>query len=149
MGAVNYKTAKWVTLAFPFVDTDDYLDDNGNVDYDAWRDDEKADFDNVSALLDKYNFDCIRVEIEPGYHEGCSVYIEMGYNYFDSEEEKQDALNELPHLQHFLLECVDDGMRVCRPGWCTSFKDYEASREAIREAIREARKELQGMPVFD
>ena len=148
MGAVNYKTAKWVTLAFPFVDTDDYLDDDGNVDFDAWRDDEQEGFNNISALLDQYSFDCLCVQVVHGYYEGCSVNIEMNYNILDDEDERKAVLDELAHLQHFLLECTNNGMRVCHPGWCTSFKDYANSRNAIRHAIRDAREEVRKMPIW-
>lgn len=78
MGAINYLTNEYITLAF---NTDDlYRDCYDYLDCEDMDNDEcgilsKEDIDNdtyylLKCILNKYNFSSLNVKIEPGYYEG-------------------------------------------------------------------------------
>lgn len=109
----------------------------------------KTDEENVSVVLENYNFYYFHVAIKPGYYEGFTLVIENNFPvYFDCWQDKRDAQKELTQLKKCLLDCAGIGMVQCSPGWCTSYNDYKGTCKAIEAAIKEVREEVRNTPTW-
>lgn len=60
MGAINYKTSKYITIGY----------NCNNIDYDDeyYFDDIEDCFNDIKALLEQENFNIFNVDILPGYY---------------------------------------------------------------------------------
>lgn len=149
MGTVNYYTSDYITLGLEPYDVGYYEDEDGNVDYDALNDDYDADFSNIQATLDKYDFHYLHVAIKPGYYEGFSLDIENNYPLcFDSWQDKKEAEKEATRLKRFLLECIDSGLCKVSPGWVTAYYPRKESIEAVKTAIKELKDDIRNTPTW-
>ena len=152
MGTINYKTSDYITLAEVPIDfndiesevranpedyglsdvsevTDEYIYDIINELYDDDR-------GNVEAILNKYDFEFFELELEHGYYEGFEVLLDTDFDFY-SEEDRQEALKELPKLEKALTELAGVGMVSCTPGWSTGYEDYNGTIKDIKTAIEE------------
>ena len=129
MGAINYKTSKYLTLALK--DYDNY----DNFDF-------CFEYEETKEIFKKYNFDILKVEILEGYYDGFSIDIDFDFIYFDDTIEKNNALKEATQLKKLLFELCDLGLNACFPGWCTTFLDYEDTRKEIKKAIKELKSDI-------
>ena len=166
MGAINYKTSKFLTLGVnpAFYDFEtikkDYLN---NLDYYGMDADEitenfindqiafyyECDRENAENILNNYDFNIFSVGIEPGYYEGFSINIDFDWLYFDDSNEKRDAQKELTKLKKCLIDLTNGaGLVVCFPGWCTGYLDYENTLNQINEAIKDAREYIRKIPTY-
>ena len=147
MGTINYKTSDYITIGLKPYDSDDFIDENGDIDYDEMSSCYEADYDNIKYLLDKYNFYYYHITIEPGYYEGFSIDIEnnFGLCHYDYES-KREAQKEITQIKQFLIDCVNTGLRKVSPGWCTAYYNHDESIKAISEAIKEMREEVRTTP---
>lgn len=165
MGTVNYKTSKYITLGLkPLCSYDlerdeefmqeiqDQVDEYGgsieNAISDYIEECTEEAFYKAENSLDKYIFRFFDVFIEPGYYEGFSIQIDTVYNYYDDWNEKREALKEATQLKKFLLECLENGLVQCFPGWCTGYASPEKSRHAILEAVEEMKREIKAEKTF-
>ena len=135
MGAINYYTSDYITLA---INTDDFyfLQD---------------DFDKIAGILENEHFYYFHIALKPGYYEGFSIDIEfnMGY-YFDCYQDKKDAQKEITRVKQFLIDCINEfNLRACSPGWCTKFYDYNESIERLKRAIKEMRETVNNTPTWE
>ena len=166
MGAVNYCTSDYITLAInPYSVYDlerdrDFMDEiraeieeyGGTVE--AAIDDYisscyEADEENARAILEKYGFVYFHVTIKPGYYEGLSIDIENNFPVaFDFWQEKREAQKEITRIRACLEELAGVGFVECGPGWCTSYGDYNSTMAEIREAVREMREEVRATPTW-
>ena len=149
MGTVNYKTSEYITIGLEPFDSEDYMDDCGEVNYVAMNCDYDDMWDNIRCILDKYNFYYFHVTMEPGYYEGFSINIENNYDIcYDSYTDKREAQKEVTQLKNFLLECVNNGLCEVWPGWCTSYKGYEESIKAICQAMKDLKARIKSIPTW-
>lgn len=166
MGAVNYFTSDYITMAVKPYDTYDFENDHdfmemmqeyikeygGTVEScideyirTCYEDDET----NVSAILEKYSFYYFHVTIKPGYYEGFALDIENNFSVaFDGWEDKRAAQREITSLKKCLLECAGVGLVQCSPGWCTGYNDYKGTCKAIGAAIKAMRDEVKNTPTW-
>lgn len=139
MGAINYKTSKYVTLAIEPVD---YEEEDWEF-IAEWYSDLGSE---VSDLIDEYDFEYLKVEVVYGYYEGFSINIEDGFGIdwageYWNWKDKEDAQKEITRLKKLLYRLLDMGLCVCVPSWCTSYYNPVESRRKIRDGIKEMRKE--------
>lgn len=146
MGAVNYKTSDYITIGY-----------NCNTEYardDFWKDEEEQRafeisflHDEVTALLEKYDFQFYHVTICPGYYEGFTIDIENNFPFaLDHWSDRREMNKEVTQIKRFLLECLDLGLVQCFPGWCTGYSTPSETLAAIKEAVKTMRDELNGTP---
>lgn len=150
MGTVNYATSDYITIGLKPYDYEDFEDENGNINYDMMNDYYQNDYNNIEAILNKYDFHYFHVVIKPGYYEGFSIDIENNYCVcYDSWQDRKEALKEATQIKKFLLECIDLGLCEVWPGWCTSYKSRDESIKAVKEAIRDMKEEIKGIPTWE
>lgn len=163
MGAINYYTSQFITLALIPYDYDDiktYLLDNLDS-YGIEAEDVTSDlieneiidyydcdYENAACIINKYDFNILDVIIKAGYYEGYSINIKFDWIYFDDTSEKRDAQKELTQLKKCLYELAGVGYMACAPFWVTSYKNYNETIKAIDTAIKEARAELLKVPTY-
>ena len=140
MGAINYKTSKFLTIGYNLHDMEcdefyfDYIED---------------EFDNINILLKQQDFKIFTVDLVPGYYEGFSINIDFDYLYFDDYNEKLEALKEITQLKQFLIFCVKNfNVNVCHPGWCTSYLNYKDSLTTINNKIKEIKQLIKSIPTY-
>lgn len=165
MGTVNYETSKYITLGLQPLSAYDLerdevfmqvmqeqVDEYGGSIEDAIseyiEDCTEEDWYTAEKSLSKYFFRFFDVRILPGYYEGFSIQIDTTYNYYDDWNEKREAMKEATQLKNFLLECVENGLVQCFPGWCTAYASPEKSRHAILEAVAEIKREIKAEKTF-
>lgn len=91
-------------------------------------------------LFKNHVYEYFNVSVEAGYYEGFYISIDTKYNYFDSFEDKRKAQKELTILKNNLIKCIENqGIRVCYPGWCTSWE------ETINDSIKELNNSVKAM----
>ena len=169
MGAINYFTSDYITLGLRPYDADDFINDQGFMDFirDEWNIDisdqnavynavrneisncYECDYENIKTELEKHYFYYYHVTIKPGYYEGFTLDIENNFPVaLDSWEDRRDANKEITEIKQFLIDCAGLGLVACSPGWCTGYKDYKGTLKAIREAVKEMRSELKTVPTW-
>lgn len=149
MGAVNYITSDYITLGLRPYDTDDFTDENNNIDYDEINYCYECDYENIKHELEKHGFHYYHITIKPGYYEGFTLNIENNYPVaLDSWEDRRDANKEITEIKQFLIACAGLGLVKCSPGWCTGYSDYNGTIQAIKAAIKEMRSELKTIPTW-
>lgn len=162
MGAINYRTSDYITLAIEPYERDDpglvqaireEVEEYGG-DFETALDSYiessyESDYDNVSEILQRYSFYYFHIVIEPGYYEGFSIDIENNNGIaFDSWEDKRAALKEITGIKRFMIDCAGVGLRACSPGWCTGYSDYQETLEAIDAAVKTMREEVRDTPTW-
>ena len=130
MGAINYKTSKYLTLALK--DNEDFEE----------SDDLLFEYEESKKILEKYDFNILKVEILEGYYNGFSIDIDFDFIYFDDTIEKNNALKEATQLKKLLFELCELGLFACFPGWCTNFLNYEDTKKEIKKAIKELKSDI-------
>lgn len=140
MGAVNYRTSDYITLAAP-----DYSD----LEPEEAQDSQECDRENAEYILKRYGFYYFHVSIIPGYYDGFSIDIENNFPVaFDFWQEKREAQKEITRIRSCLEELAGVGLVKCSPGWCTSYGDYKSTLAAIREAVSIMREEVKATPTW-
>lgn len=148
MGAVNYGTSDFITLGYNL--------DWDSSDFESWEamnEEMQLDiedlFHEIESLLKDHSFWYFHVAIKPGYYEGFYLDIENNFPVaLDSWEDRREAMKEITRLKAFLTACIDAGLVQVWPGWCTSYKAPEESREALNAAIKEMREEVKHTPTW-
>lgn len=149
MGTINYFTSDYITLGLQPYDADEFIDDEGTIDYDLISIYYDDDYHNIKNELEKYSFYYYHVTIKPGYYEGFTIDIENNFSIaFDGYEDKKEANKEITQIKHFLIGCAGLGMVQCFPGWCTGYSDYKSTIKAINEAIKIMREEVKTIPTW-
>ena len=149
MGAVNYFTSDYITLGLRPYDTDDFTDENNNIDYDEINYYYECDYENIKHELEKHSFHYYHITIKPGYYEGFTLDIENNYPVaLDGWEDRRNANKEITEIKQFLIACAGLGLVKCSPGWCTGYSDYNGTIQAIKAAIKEMRSELKTIPTW-
>lgn len=141
MGAVNYSTSDYITMAVkPYGEEMDDFDRECSY---------SADFEIAEDILSEYGFYYFHIVLKPGYYEGFSVDIENNFPVaFDNWAEKAAAQKEITAIKSALFSLADYGLVSCRPGWCSAYDDYTGTKKAIRSAIREMREEVRSTPTW-
>jgi len=149
MGAVNYYTSDYITIGLKPFDTDNYLDENENIDYELLNSDYEYMYEEIKTILDRYSFYYYHIVIKPGYYEGFTIDIENNFPVcFDNWREKKAAQTEITEIKQFLLECVENGLVKCSPGWYTKYYTTEETKKQIAIAIKEMREEAKNTPTY-
>ena len=156
MSAINYRTSKFLTLGLePYSDynfTDAEIEEieecQGFEQY--LIDCEDYARENIKALFEKYEdyFYQYKLSIESGYYEGFYINIEDEYIYYDDCIEKRATQKEITKIKQFLIECVENGLVACFPGWCTKYLSYEDTLKEISKAIKEMRQAAKAKPTY-
>ena len=141
MGTINYGTSEYITIGLEPYNTDDYIFEDGNVDYDAMSTDYDCDIKNVQFIMDKYNFSFFDINIKYGYYEGFYLDINANFDFYNWED-KADALKEATQLKNMLIECCGVGLCEILPGWCTSYKSYAESIKSIKDAVWQIKQDI-------
>ena len=147
MGAINYGTSKYITIGLKPHNTDDYIFEDGSVDYDAMSIDYDCDIKNVQFIMDKYNFSFFDVNIKHGYYEGFYLDINANFDFYNWQD-KKDALKEATQLKNMLIECCGVGLCEVRPGWCTAYMSYKESVNNIKAAVWHIKEDINGTETF-
>ena len=134
MGAINYKTSKYITLGLK----DDDFDYN----------DFNFEYEEAKNILEKYNFEVLQVKILSGYYNGFSIDIDFDYIYFDDTVEKNNTLKEATQLKKLLFELCELGLFACFPGWITTFLDYENTKKEIKKAIKDLKIDIKSTKTY-
>ena len=149
MGTINYYTSDYITLGYNL--SFDY-----EGEFDTFKEEQEQryldieyTFEEIETILKKYDFYYYHVTIKPGYYEGFSIDIENNFPLcYDDCYGKNEAQKEITQLKNFLLECLNCGMCVVYPGWCTRYLDYNDSIKKIKNAISEMRLEVKTIPTW-
>ena len=150
MGAVNYYTSDYITVGLIPFDSDDFIDEDENIDYEAMNFEYEYMYETIETILKKYDFYYFHVVIKPGYYDGFTIDIENNFSIcFDTWEDKRNAQKEITQIKLFLLECINFGMvKVC-PGWSTSYYTTEETKKELNSAILEMREEVKNTPTYN
>lgn len=167
MGTINYGTSNYITIGIKPYDASDFEKDidfmeelqNEVNEYGGTIEEAmnnyiqgcyEADHSNIEYLLNnKYDFHYFHVVIKWGYYEGFYIDIENNYPVcYDSWNDKQAALKEATQIKLFLLECIDNGLCKCSPGWCTGYYDRAESVKAVKQAVKEMKEEIRSIPTW-
>ena len=152
MGAINYLTSDYITLAFRPYDYNEI--EEAAMEYGCTPDDiisdyQHADFENAKAIVDDYSFYYYDVHVKPGYYEGSQIVIENNYPVcYDDYIDKREAQKEITQIKMMLLECADVGMVETFPGWCTGYSDHKGTVKAIKEAVKDMRAQVEVTPTW-
>ena len=167
MGAINFFTSDYITLAIKPYETDDFMNDlefmeeaqariekdNSSLEVEiqeAINSCYDADWDNIQWYLDnKYDFYYFHVTIKPGYYESFSIDIESNFPVaFDTWLDKKDAQKEITQIKRFLIDCANCGMVETWPGWCTKYSSHNETIKAINKAVSEMREDVKITPTW-
>ena len=147
MGAINYGTSKYITIGLKPYNTDDYIFEDGNVDYDAMQMDYDCDIENVRFIMNKYNFAFFDIDIKHGYYEG--FYLDINANFvFYNWQDKKAALKEATQLKNMLIECCGVGLCEVYPGWCPAYMPYKESINNIKAAVWHIKEDIKRTETF-
>lgn len=148
MGTINFRTSNYITIGLEPYDSDDFIDEEGSVDY-GWIDDQyREDFSNVDEILSRYDFDHFAVTIEWGYYDSFYLFIDNEWGeIFDWKEDREEAEKEVDSLEKLLLECIDLGLCEVWPGWCTTYRERDESIQAVKKAMEDLRKTIRETPI--
>ena len=143
MGAINYRTSKYITIGYNCNDIDDNDLDNETYFINDL-------YDSIGCLLKRQHFDYFHITLDAGYYEGFYINIENNFNlYFNDYLEKRDAQKEITQIKQFLLSCVNEfGCCAVYPGWCTSYADYKTTLKEIDAAVQEMRETVKSTPTW-
>lgn len=147
MGAINYGTSKYITIGLKPYNTDDYIFEDGSVDYDAMSIDYDCDIENVRFIIDKYNFSFFDINIKYGYYEGFYLDINANFDFYNWQD-KKDALKEATQLKNMLIECCGVGLCEVWPGWCTTYMPYKESVNNIKAAVWHIKEDIKCTETF-
>lgn len=158
MGAINFKTCEFITLAIKPYEADDIKND---PDFLQWIEEEERqdeaddiaddmtaqyyedDAANYEAIAKKYYFEYFNISLIPGYYESIQIDIENNFPcFFDDWTEKREALKEATKIKEFLTECAGVGFTACAPGWATHFYTYPETLQKIKEATKAIKDEI-------
>lgn len=149
MGTINYGTSDYITLGIRPYDTDDFIDENGEIDYNLINIYYEDDFTNIENELKKHNFYYYHIALKSGYYEGFYLDIENNFSVaLDNWEDRRAANKEITEIKQFLIDCAGLGLVKCSPGWCTGYYDYNETVAAISDAVKEMRAELKTIPTW-
>lgn len=168
MGAINFYTSAYITLALEPFDMERYKNDGEfmtalknyteAVDEEAMAEacDEYAEhyywaiYQVVKEALDRRNFYWYHVALKCGYYESFQVVIDSNFPVaFNCYQDRADANKEVTEIKKFLNECVEIGLVQTHPGWCTSYEDAETTKAAIKDAVRQMRAEIGATPTWN
>lgn len=158
MGAINFKTGEYITLAIKPYDAAEVLADPDFMEYlreigetehaeeiaadEIWRYYE-ADAENIESIFKKYSFEFFNIEILAGYYESIQLYITNNLPvYFYDAAEKREALKEVTKVKEFLTEAAGVGFTACAPSWCTAYYNRVETLQKIKEAAAAMREEI-------
>ena len=148
MGTVNFRTSNYITIGLEPYDSDDFINDCGMVDYDRINDEYQYDRDNIDDVLEDYDFDFFDVYTDGGYYESFCLLIEHKWgDCFDWKEDREEAEKEVDRLEKCLRECIDNGLCVVHPGWCTSYLGLNESYRELGIAMEDLRKTIRETPI--
>lgn len=165
MGTINYGTSDYVTLGANIMYSD-YAEDEqlmevlrqeveeygGTIDehLQYYIDDNCENlYLEAKEIVDDYDFEFFKVELEFGYYEGFYLKLEQYLPIlFDDYEERTRANKEVSKLKEMLLRLVDIGMRSCYPGWCTGWADREGSIKDIKGGVKKMRADIKEIMTY-
>ena len=132
---------------------DEELEKEENIDFETQQEDYILYCEDIYGMikkeLNKYNFYYYNITLKNGYYEGFYINIENNFPIcYDDHNDKKEAQKELTTIKAFLHFCVDNGLNVCFPSWCTSYLNYKESNTAIDEAIKEEREKVKDIPTW-
>lgn len=142
MGTINYNTSKYITIGYDCRLIDDEYD---------WSTEIIAeDYSTVEELIKELSFEIINVEALLGYYEGYFIDISFDYRYFDDENERSDASNEVIKLKNLLTKLIDEFSLVSvKPGWCTAYRSRNDSLKELNIAIDALIKDIDRIPLYE
>ena len=150
MGAINYKTNDFVTIG---VNVNEFAEDGRELTENGFYyniDDEISNlYEDITNILSKYNFYYNHVAIKSGYYEGFYIKFENNFDIFYNDYfEKMQAVKEITQLKNFLIECVENGLCVCFPSWCTSYLNVEESKKEIIKQMKSYKEHIKTIPTY-
>lgn len=156
MGTINYNSNKYITIGlYPLSVCDFSQEDIEEIEhrqniYEYIQDCNDIDRENIEDILSKYEkqFNQYKISIESGYYEGFYISIEDEYIYYDDCIEKRATQKEITAIKSFLIDCVNNGLVACFPGWCTKYLSREDSLKEISKAIKEMRQAAKAKPTY-
>lgn len=135
MGAINYGDSDIINIGLDVSDLNYYNDYIENV------------YNDIKSILGNYMFNEFEIEIQSGYYNG--FYININFNdvyYYDTYLNRLDTLKECTQLKHLLFNCVNAGLVVYSPGWCTGYMNEYDSKKEINKAIKKLKAYIKAIP---
>jgi hypothetical protein len=164
MGTINYGSSNYITIGYKPEDPATFLQD---PDFLEWIESEYPETDpeemaretaaayqedcyiECENLLKAYSFYYYHVTIKYGYYEGFYIDIENNFGIcYNDCYDRPEAQKEITKIKQFLIDCANLGLVEVWPGWCTSYKDYQATMNSIKEAVKEMRTEARTTPTW-
>lgn len=142
MGAINYRTNKYITLG---LNTNEIEDDEDNFYY------IQDIFEKCEKIIEKsIDFDYFQLTIKEGYYNGFFLDIDfLDFIYFDNIKEKNETIKEATKLKKILIELVETcSLVACFPNWYTTYLNEEETKKEINKAIKEIKSDLQKIPIY-
>lgn len=138
MGTINYKSNDFINLGYDLSHKNYYVKINDTYEIET---EINYLYETITDLINSYNLEYFKIDIQQGYYEGFYIDIDFEYCYFDNYREKQEAQKEITRIKKLLYNIIDYGHIVnCQNGWCTTYYTQEETKEEIKEAIKKMRE---------
>lgn len=135
MGTFNYCKSDIVTVAYDCPDEKN-------------EEQEIADFNFCSELIDNQHFDWYDLRVVSGYYEGFSILIEALFDNVEFYNERRLMNQEVTRIKKLLTAIVKNtNCRVIEPHWSpTWYHSINESIDAIRKAVAFEREMIEALP---
>lgn len=144
MGAINYHTHKYVTLA---LDTSCLYEED--ITEEEFSDTELFIYEETQEIINKYNFEYFDIQVKGGYYDGFYIDFDFKREYVDCFQERALIQKEITQLKKLLFELVDYELKVCFPWWVTKWLNQKESKQEIQKAIKEIRKDAKSFELWN
>ena len=133
MGTINYKRNNYITIGLhdKFCAYNEIEEDDEYIPWECTE--EYYIYENIKKIIDRYNFYYIDISIQEGYYYGFYLDFDLKQAWYNDCKEQAEANKEITQFKKMLLQCINAGLCVVYPGWCTSYN----------ENIKEIQKEIQ------
>ena len=136
MGTINYGRNKVFCVGLDIYS--DWYDNLEEIEQEEYVEDMLFE---TKTILEKYSFEYFKVKIEYGYYDGFYLDIEDEYAWFNTYEDKLNAIKELSNIKRLIVELLELGLVNYIAGWCTTIYEYKEHKKEILKELNESIKE--------
>ena len=136
MGTINYGRNKVFCVGLDVYS--DWYDELEEIEQEYYAEDMLF---QAKVILKKYSFEYFKVKIEYGYYYGFYLDIEDEYTWFNTYEDKLNAIKELSNIKRLIIELLELGLVNYSAGWCTTIYKYKEYKKEILKELNESIKE--------
>lgn len=139
MGAINYGSNNYFNIGMDLTPDYDEYDYMGDFNYLV---------EETQEILNKYNFDYFKIDIQYGYYQGFYIDIDFDYLYLDNHAERLTVLKEITQLKKLLFELSYIGLVNYSAGWCMGYCSEQETNQAIKHAIKQLKQDFIKYPTY-